>query len=348
MTERVATGAEARTAALPSRRQSTIGPLTRSQWAGLLVVALLMLPPIWMGEFGTLVLQTGALYVIAVLGLHILIHWAGQISLGHDAFVALGAFLTANFAAKLHFPFWAAVLAAAGLCVLASIVVGLPALRIRGFNLAITTLALGLAADRWLFRQEWLSGGSSGIRLPKPALPGVTFGTSRATYYLVLIPAVLLVLLAIQIRRSKAGRAFLAIRADEDVAASWGINVAWFKLLAFMVAGGFAGVAGALTAYSVGIVGPQTFPVTRSIEFVAAVVIAGPGGVWGTVAAAALFGMLPSIQAAFGRFSTLVGALGSLAVIVQYPGGLNEVGARLASRARELAKARDGPGFRRT
>lgn len=313
---------------------------TTKRWVAAGATILLLLLPAFMGEFGTLVLATGAITVTAALGLHILTHWAGQISLGHVAFVALGAFATADLAAKAALPFWLAILAGALITIVGTVVIGLPALRIRGFYIAIVTLSFGLAADRWLFRQERLSGGSSGVRVPKATLPGITFASSRSTYYIVMLAMIAMIVLARKIGRTKAGRAFLAIRADEDVAAAWGINVAAYKLLAFAVAGGFAAVAGGLQAYSLGIVGPQTFPVTMSIQFVAIVVIGGPGVIWGSVGAAALFGMLPSLQSGLGKFSTVTGAVGILMVITRYPGGLNELARHPADRFRALSRGR--------
>jgi branched-chain amino acid transport system permease protein len=307
-------------------------------WA---IVLLLLSLPLTVGEFGTFVLSTGAIYVIAALGLHILTHWAGQVSLGHIAFVAFGSFMTANLAQGRGLPFWLALVLAALVSVAASVVIGLPALRIRGPYLAIVTLALGFAADRWLLRQQWLSGGSSGISIPKPRLPGIVLGSSRSVYYIVIIATILMVLLARKIGRTKAGRALIAINADEDVAASWGINVAMYKLIAFAIAGGFAAVAGGLQAYTLGIVGPQTFPVTLSIQFVAIVVIGGAGPIWGTVFAAALFGMLPSLESGLARYSTVIGALGILAIITRYPGGLNEIGRRIGVLVRRGARRGD-------
>jgi len=314
--------------------------LTTKQWIALAAVVLALLPPLWMGEFGTLVLQTGAIWVTAAIGLHILTHWAGQISLGHVAFVALGAFMAANFAAEWNLPFWLAIFLATMVTVVGSVVIGLPALRIRGFYIAIVTLALGFAADRWLFRLESVSGGSSGIKLPKATLPGIEFGSSRATYYIVVITTIAMLALARKIGKTKAGRAFLAIRADEEVAAAWGINVAAYKLLAFAVAAGFAAVAGGLHAYSLGIVGPQTYPVHFSIEFVAVAVIGGPGAIWGTAATAGVFGIIPAIQSSLGRFSAVTGALGILLVLIRYPGGQNQIGREIRRRVYHLRRRR--------
>jgi ABC-type branched-subunit amino acid transport system permease subunit len=188
-----------------------------------------------------------------------------------------------------------------------------------------------------------VSGGSSGIKLPKAALPGIEFGSSRATYYIVVATTFAMVAIARTIGRSKVGRALLAIRANEEVAAAWGINVAAYKLLAFAVAAGFAAVAGGLHAYSLGIVGPQTYPVTFSIEFVAIVVIGGAGGIWGSVGTAAFFGIMPALQSGLGRYSAVTGALGILLVLTRYPGGQNQIGRALANRFRARRLRREQP-----
>lgn len=329
---------------IPNRSETRGFTHTWQQVLTLLAVSALMLPPLWVGEFGTFVLAKGAIAVVAALGLHILTHWAGQISLGHVAFMALGAFVTANLATRSNLPFWLAILLGALITVIGTVAIGLPALRIRGFYIAVVTLAFGLASDRWLFRQEWLTGGASGVTLPDPELFGIDVAASERFYYVVMVTTVGMVGVAYLTGRTKAGRAFRAIRADEDVAAALGINVAAYKILAFAMAGGFAAVAGGLQAFSLGIVGPQTFPVSKSIEFLAIVVMGGAGSIWGTVVAATVFGVLPTVLTGLGRYSAVAGAVGILVTIIRYPGGLNEQGrhlANIASRARKrVASAR--------
>lgn len=314
--------------------------LTTKQWISLAGAVAALTPPLWMGEFGTHVLLTGAIWITAALGLHILTNWAGQISLGHVAFVALGAFMTANFASVWGLPFWLAIGLATAVTVAGSIVAGLPALRIRGFHIAIVTLALGIAADRWLFGLESVSGGSSGVRVPAASLAGIEFNSSRSIYYVVVVTTIAAVLIAHKIGRTKAGRAFRAIRADEQVAAAWGINVAAYKLLAFALAAGFAAVAGGLHAYSLGIVGSQTYPLHLSIDFVAIVVIGGAGSIGGTAVTAAAFGIFPAIQAGLGRYSAVVGAIGILIVLLRHPGGQNQLGREIVHLVQRLRRRR--------
>src|SRR5437660_1542772 len=179
--------------------------------------------------------------------------------------------------------------------VVASLAIGLPALRIRGFALAIITLAFGFAATRWLFLQTWLAPLASGLPIADRRLFGFDITQSRELIIPIGVIGVGVIALTTRLGSSPVGRALRMVARDEEVAAAYGIGVAAHKLFAFLYAGACAGLAGAFTVVSIGRVGPGAFPVNRSVLFLGAVLFGGPGPLVGPLQAAAGFSAFPII-----------------------------------------------------
>ncbi len=241
---------------------------------------------------------------IAAISLNLLMGYAGQISLGQFAFVGVGAFTTGIVTGvdQLRLPWLLGLVAAAAVGAGVAFLVGLPALRLRGLYLAVVTVSVAYVGWQSVFRIEAIGGGSAGKVTPRPYL-GDTAIASDAGF--LAIAAVLLVLvwqLDVNLTRSRLGRAFQAVKADEQVAASFGIDVARYKLLAFTLSGAVAGVAGAVFGTAFGTVTADTFSYSRSLLLVVVVVIGGLGSRWGVVAAAVFSSLLPEL---------LVGIFGS-------------------------------------
>lgn len=287
------------------------------------LVALGLLVTRSMGEYGNSVVVSACITVIVVAGLHVLVQWAGQVSLSQVAFVAVGAFVTArantDFGAPLSLALVAGVLGA----VVATAVVGVPALRLSGFALAIATLSFGVAADRWLFIQPWLVPVSTGIPLDDRTLLGFELRSSREFVVPVLVLTALVLALTVRLGASALGRGMRVVAEDEEVAASYGLSVNGHKLVAFCFAGACAGLAGGLTVMSIGRVGPAVFPASRSILYVSAVLLGGRGSVAGSIAAAATLGAFPILAGDLGHYVEVIGPLGILLVIRTSPDGLN-------------------------
>ena len=261
--------------------------------------------------------------VIVVCGLHVLVHWSGQVSLGQVAFIGVGGFAAANISAELEAPLWLAAVGAVAAGCAASLLIGIPALRIRGFPLAITTLAAAYAADRWLFRQEWVAGQGIGVGFTDDRFLG--FDTADPGSYLVPVAAITVLVVGVTARlgSSAVGRSMRMVAADDEVAASYGIHVGGHKLLAFLFAGGTAALAGAFAAMSLGRSTVEMYPVQQSIIYVSAVLMGGRGSVKGSVIAGASLVLFPEILH-FGRYSTLVGAVALVLAVRFFPGGINE------------------------
>jgi branched-chain amino acid transport system permease protein len=296
-----------------------------------------------LSEFGNTVVVQMAIGMLTAAGLHVLVHWAGQISLAQVALMGVGAFVTARANADFSVPLPLAVLLGVAGAVIASLAIGLPALRIRGLALAITTLAFAFAASRWLFVQHWLVPQVSGIPLRDDRLFGFDITQSRQLIIPVGLATVVVVAVTHHLGKSALGRSLRMVAHDEEVAAATGIGVPAHKLFAFCYAAACAGLAGAFTVISIGRVGPGAFPVNRAILYLSAVLLGGPGPIFHSLQAAAGFAAFPVIFRGLGRFIDLLGPLAILAVVIASPGGLNgvqeSIHAALARRRAVVAAA---------
>src|SRR3954468_1346787 len=234
------------------------------------------------------------IYAIALLGLNILTGFNGQISLGHGAFYAIGAYVAAVLMDKYNVPYWLCIPAAGAVCLLAGFLFGLPALRLEGVYLALATFALGVALPQLLkykHLEAW-TGGVQGISLIKPDPPiagilGLKLNPDRWFYLFTLAVAVLMFVLGWNLLRGRVGRALIAIRDQPIAAATMGIDNALYKSLAFGVSAMFTGVAGALGAIAVAFVAPDSFTIFLSISLVVGMVVGGlasiSGAIWGAI-----------------------------------------------------------------
>jgi branched-chain amino acid transport system permease protein len=218
------------------------------------------------------------IYAIAMLGLNILTGFNGQISLGHGAFYAIGAYTTAILLDKTGIPYWATVPIAGAICLGAGFLFGLPALRLEGLYLALATVAFAVATPQILkFKgfDSW-TGGVQGIQVDSPAAPfGLPLNTDRWIYYFCLIWAVALVIIARNLLSGRTGRAMIAIRDHPLAAATMGVDTALYKSLTFGISAMYTGIAGALGAVLSAYVSPDSFPVLLSIKFLVGSVVGG-------------------------------------------------------------------------
>jgi branched-chain amino acid transport system permease protein len=263
-------------------------------WYGCLA-ALLLAAPWALGEYWLSQVTFVCVYAMAGIGLMLLSGFAGQISLGHAAFFAAGAYTEALLLAK-GWPF-PLTLAAAGLLAAAvGVAIGLPALRLSGIYLAIATLAFSFIAEEVLARWESVTNGNNGLNVPAARLGPVTLDPSgRLFYYVALAVATVLMLAAVNLLRSPTGRAFVAIRDSEIAAQSLGVNLAWYKTVAFGISAGFTGVAGAFYAHKLQFISPEAFTIVLSIELLVMVVVGGLGSLHGAVYGAVFIIVLPEL-----------------------------------------------------
>jgi branched-chain amino acid transport system permease protein len=256
---------------------------------GLLVVVVMI--PHWVSSALVNIVARGVSYMLMALSMNILMGYAGQVSLGHSAFVGTGAFAAGYVLTVLELPFVVAVLAAMALGGMIAAVLGAVALRVRGLYLALVTVAYGILAAEALFQIRGLTGGGAGQPAPRPSFAQ---GDIAYVYFGLGLVAVVW-LFDWRLTASKAGRAIRALRDDERVAASWGINVTAFKLLAFVLSGIVAGLAGAYFASIQQIVSSESFGFTLSLTIVLFTVVGGLGSRPGVVQGGALFAALPTL-----------------------------------------------------
>ena len=257
-------------------------------------VVLVVLPfmvPDYLVFQGTLLL----IYAIALLGLNILVGYNGQLSLGHSAFYAIGAYCTAIAMDRFGVPYWLTVPLAAGVCFVFGFLMGFPALRLGSIYLALATFALALATPQLLKykKLEAWTGGAQGIILNKPDSPvsfsiaGVPLNEDRWMYLLTLAVAGLLFWLAVNLLKGRIGRALIAIRDHPIAASAMGINLPIVKSTTFGISAAYTGVAGALSAMAIGFVSPDSYPGMLSITMLVGVVVGGlasiPGAFLGAI-----------------------------------------------------------------
>ena len=237
-----------------------------------------------------------AYYALTVVGLSLLMGYAGQISLGHAAFLAVGAY-TETLLQAAGWPFWLTLPCAALLSAAVGVIVGLPALRLKGIYLAIATLAFGVIVEEIITRWESLTGGSSGKHVKAVELFGMKLDGDAELYYLILaLTAIACVALA-NLLRSPIGRAFVAIRDSEISASCMGVNLAKYKTMSFALSAALTGVGGALYAHKVTFISPEQFTLLVSIELVTIVILGGVGSLHGAVFGAAFVIVLPQLIA---------------------------------------------------
>ncbi|MEM7003112.1 MAG: branched-chain amino acid ABC transporter permease [Pseudomonadota bacterium] len=260
-------------------------------WYSLLLV-LLFSGPLWLDRFLLGEFAQVYIYAIAGLGLMLLVGYTGLVSLGHAAFLAIGAY-THAFLLNLGVPLPIALLAATLLAALIGGLVGIPALRMTGIYLAVATLAFAVIVEQVIVHWESVTGGFRGMRVPKAELFGLNLSDPTAFYFFCLLVLVGCVLLVMNLLRSPTGRAMTAVRDSETSAESMGIHLARTKTLAFALSAAFTGLAGALFAHRINYLAPDAFTLIISIQLLLMVVVGGVGSLHGVMFGAIFIGLLP-------------------------------------------------------
>ncbi len=248
-------------------------------WYGGLLLLLVAAPSLF-AEYWLAQLTFVLIYSIAGLGLMLLAGFTGLFSLGHAAFLGVGAYTQAVMT-NAGVPFPIALACAAGLSAAVGLVVGLPALRVKGIYLGIATLSFGFIVEEVFARWEKVTGGNSGIHIKAPDLFGWKLSSGEEFYFLCLVIAIGATLAILNLLRSPTGRAFVAIRDSEISAQSMGIHLARYKTLSFALSAALAGIAGALYAHKLQFISPDQFNILQSIDLLLMIVVGGVGSVHG-------------------------------------------------------------------
>jgi branched-chain amino acid transport system permease protein len=272
-------------------------PLPIARWTiAAIIVLFAVILPLSLHEYYLSIINLSLIAIVGALGLNILVGYTGQISVGHAAFMSVGAYTAANLAVKLGLPFWITLPAGGLMAALVGAIVGIPSLRIRGLYLAIATLAGQLIIEWIINHTPAISGGAqASIQVPRPSLFGYDFRTQGQLYFFLLFFAGVAIVATLNLVRSRIGRAFVAIR-DQDIAAEIiGINIYRYKLLSFAISSFYAGVCGVLYTYYLGIANYEQFQIVVSIDYLAMIIIGGLGSVLGSILGAVFVTMLPIV-----------------------------------------------------
>lgn len=260
-------------------------------WYGLLL-AVLASGPLWLDRFLLGEFAFVFIYAIAGLGLMLLVGYTGLVSLGHAAFLAIGAYVHAYGLAQ-GLPFPLTLLLATLFAAAVGGLVAIPALRMTGIYLAVATLAFAVIVEQVLVHWESVTGGFRGMAVPRPELFGINFASPVWFYFLCLLVLLGSMWLVLNLLRSPAGRAMTAVRDSETSAESMGINLSRTKALAFALSAGFTGLAGGLFAHRLTYLAPDAFTIITSIQLLLMVVVGGLGSLHGVVYGAIFIGLLP-------------------------------------------------------
>jgi branched-chain amino acid transport system permease protein len=261
--------------------------------------------------------------VLVVLGLNLFIGYTGQISLGHAAFFALGAYGSALGSATFGLPAWPVMILTALAVALIALTVGLPALKLSGHYLAMATLGFNIVVYSILIQWDTVTGGPSGFAgIPYLTIGGLVFDNEVRFHYLVWTFAMLCLLLSLNLVRSGVGRALAALAEDETAAAVLGVDTRTAKVKVFMLSAIFASLAGSLFAHCYAFVSPDSFSIFVSVDFVIMVVVGGMGSIWGTLFGSALITLLPEWIEALENYKDIVHGLILVLILLFMPRGL--------------------------
>jgi len=314
--------------------------MTVKHWLfGVLLAALLVVTPIVAPSYLTFQLTGVMAYAVAAIGLNLIIGYAGQISLGHNAFFALGAYTAALSVAHLQVHYVVSVLIAAAVTFVVGFLAGFPAQRLKGLYLALITLVLAVSVSPVIKHFKAYTNGMSGMSVDRPTPPAWSGLTQDAwVYYVVLMFTVVCFFLARNFVAGSTGRALTAVRQAPLAASSMGVDVNGYKVLIFGLGSMFAGIGGAIFNFSIGFIAPDSFNLLLSVSFLAAIVVGGLGTVWGALVAGLFLQFVPSYASDISN--ALAGAVyGGILIVCMFfmPKGI--VGSAIAwLHERRLAK----------
>ena len=309
---------------------------------GIVMLAVLLLMPALLKNYGIFLFSKWLVWVIATMGLNLTIGYAGQKSLGHAAFFGIGAYAVAILL-KAGISFWIGLPLAMLGCFVIGLGLGFPALRVQAIYLAFATLGFNTALWLVMRNEEWLTGGTFGINnVARPGLLGLSLDSNLAYYYLVLGVTLVMAALLWKLLHSPWGKAFTALRDNPIRAESLGINIQAYTLLSFAIGAVYAGVAGALYASLVQFIDPASFTVGESIMMYLMVVVGGAGTFFGPLLGAAVGVLLPEWMRGLQDWYLLCFGVAVVLLMLWLPDGLLSLPERLRARrhAREASAAR--------
>jgi len=257
---------------------------TKTHWVLLIgFLVFLFTTPLYLGNYWLGVANLIGITLIAAIGLNILVGYCGQLSIGHAGFIAVGAYTAAVLTNRLELPFLVGLICAGFTAGLIGLIFGIPSVRVKGFYLAITTIAAQFIIIWVINHWSAVTGGFVGIKVPYASIGGFVFRSEASQFYLIMTIVVLCTFFAKNLARTRIGRAFIAIRDNDLAAQVMGINLFYYKLLAFFIGCFLAGIAGSLLAHWIGFMNAEQFSLIESILYIGMIVIGGLGTTLGPI-----------------------------------------------------------------
>lgn len=269
------------------------------------------------------ILTMAGIFVIIVLGLNLLLGFAGQISLGHGALFGIAAYTSAVLTSTYGLPLIVGMLSGVGLTALVALLVGMPVLKLKGYYLAMATLGFGLIVYIFFNEAIGLTGGPSGfVGIPPLEFAGFAFDSDLSFFYLVWTVVTLVLLGSLHLIHSRYGRALMALHASDKAAQAVGINVSRYKLFVFVLSAVYAGIAGVLYAHYLGFVAPSSFGFHFSVQLITMVVLGGMASLWGGMAGAVFLTVMPEFLRSYENLEVIIYGLILILCMMFLPQGL--------------------------
>ncbi len=263
-------------------------------WLFIVIIFTAALPVI-SNSYVVYVSNTAGIAIIVCIGLNILTALSGQISIGHSAFLAVGAYASTILTAKIGLPFLPALVCSGIITAVVGFIVAIPCMRLKDLYLAIATMGFAFIINETILYWRDLTNGADGMFAPRAAIGPLVFDSDIKIYYLIYAVVIVLVYFAYNITVSRTGRALMSLKESEEAAQAAGINPAKYKFIAFGISAFYAGIAGSLFAHTLQVISPESFPFSLSIEYLVMVVVGGLGSIWGGVLGAIFITWLPEL-----------------------------------------------------
>jgi branched-chain amino acid transport system permease protein len=287
------------------------------------LIALSVLP-IFLGKYSIFLLSMLAVYALVSIGLNLLMGFTGQIAAGHAGFLALGAYFTAILGTKVEWMPCLVVLLLAGIFSgIIGFFLGIPILRLKGFYIAMATLAFGVVVSEIILQWSSLTNGDNGLNVPVATIAGFAFDSDYKLFYLIVAVTIIMTYLAKNLVNGYIGRAFIALRESDVAARTIGIDLAKYKTIAFAVSAFYTGVAGGLFAYLITFLSPDAFTIELSIDFIAMIVIGGMGSILGSIIGAVILTGMQQILAGLLDLQILIFGIALIVFMIFMPKGIS-------------------------
>ena len=286
-------------------------------------VCILLLLPYGLGKYSIFLISLLAVYSLVSIGLNLLMGYTGQIAAGHAGFLALGAYFTAILSDSIEWmPCLMTLLLSGAFTGAIGFLLGIPILRLKGFYIAMATLAFGVVVSEVILQWSSLTGGDDGFSVPYARLPGIVLDTDYKLYYLIIIVTIIMTILGRNLVRGYIGRAFIALRESEVAAETIGVNLAKYKTIAFAISAFYTGVAGGLFAYLITFLSPDAFTLELSVDFIAMIVIGGLGSITGSIIGAVILTGMQQILAGLQDLQVFIFGLSLIVFMIFMPRGI--------------------------